>query len=530
MRPGVVDLRDLGSRNAWDPRKIARFVEAAGLVVGGETTRSFEPPPVLVLIAPYEHVQVVQRARPWLANTQHLVIVRDITEAGTVPEDPELVAIVENDWRETLAGLAAEVIDWSRDDTVCRDAVARAIERCAALGAAPPAPSTPAPAIRELATGPWSEYVTDNRHWRGLVGFTAQLLVRGEHPMLQTDAGGTLIDLGALPPSFALDFRIRDAVVPAGTQLLPAPERSQRIVRPGWTPLGFDPIHPVGWRGDRMSFYWSYVGRGDIGFLSASDHDYPCGPAKKLYGHADNDPIQILLAPTADACVARFEHDVMVTTSVPIPWTRAGAVDVAMFPRDPRRAVFFAQDPDNPGPHEPDFDPLDEDARDFVPNLVLGPDAATRYAIDLRFRVYRITRPPSDVTNAGDADVTHVGGPHGGYAVCDADHRVVRRGSGRLLGGWYRWATIEDAGAYWREDLVTGERSRLGPVDFAICDDADTEALARDAFREGRHDDATRIRASYPSRAIGTSDDVDVLAIPGTRNVLLVTARHVRVL
>lgn len=187
--------------------------------------------------------------------------------------------------------------------------------------------------------------------------------------MLQTDAAGTLVELAALPPSFAVEYT-RDAVVPAGTQLMAAPEHSQRIMRPGWIPLGFDPNHPVGWRGDRMFFHWSYVGRSEVGFLSGSDHDYPCGPSKKLYGYADNDPIQILLVPTADACAARFEHDVMVTTAVPI---------------------------------------------------------------------------------------------------------------------------------------------------------------ARDAIREGRHEDATRIRASYPSRAVGTSDDVDVLAIPGTRNVLLVTARHVRV-
>ncbi len=524
MRPGIVDLRDLGSRYAWDPLKISRFVEAAGLAVGVETTRSFEPPRVVVLISPYEHAHLVQRARPWLAGTRHVVIIRDATEDGIL--EPELAAIVEEDWRDVLPGLSAEVIDWSSDDSVCRDAVARAIERCAALGTAQPAAIAPVPAIRELAPGPWSEYVAD--HDCGLVSFTAQLVVHGETLMLQTDAAGTLVELAALPPSFALRYA-RDAVVPAGTQLIPASERSQRIVRPGRIPLGFDAIHPVGWRGDRMSFYWSYVGRGDIGFLSASDHDYPCGPSKKLYGYEDNDPIQIVLAPTADACVARFEHDVMVTTSVPIPWTRAGAVDVAVFPRDPRRAVFFAQDPDNPGPHEPDLDPLEEDARDFAPNLVLGPDATTRYAIDLRFRVYRITRPPADVTDAGDGEVTHVGGPHEGYVVCDADHHVVRRGAGRLLGGWFRWATIEDAGAYWREDLVTGERTRLCPVDFAICDDAEAEAIARDAICESRYDDATRIRASYPSRAVATSDDVDVLAIPGTRNVLLVTARHVRV-
>jgi hypothetical protein len=102
----------------------------------------------------------------------------------------------------------------------------------------------------------------------------------------------------------------------------------------------------------------------------------------------------------------------------------------------------------------------------------------------------------------------------------------VRRATGRLLGGWWRWATVDDAGSYWREDLATGARTRLGPVDVAIADDPHIESIARDAAREGRHDDAAQIRAGHPSTRV----DPIALAIPGTRNVLLVTPREIRVL
>lgn len=275
-----------------------------------------------------------------------------------------------------------------------------------------------------------------------------------------------------------------------------------------------------------MSFYYSFLGRSEICFLSASDHDYPCGPAKKLYGYDNNDPVQIILSPTADAVVARFEHDVLLTSNVPIPWRRAGDVDVATFDRDPNRAVFFAQDPDNPGPHDPDLDLLDEDSRDFAPMLVLGPDAAMRYAIDLRYCVHSIVRTGAD---SDDVELNYVGGPHGGYAIYDCKHNLVRRGEGELRGGWFRFATIEHAGHYWREDLATGERTLLGSADLAFATDPDVEAIALDADREGRHELAAQIRATNPSTPVECAARLDALAISGTRNILLIADRHLRV-
>ena len=120
-----------------------------------------------------------------------------------------------------------------------------------------------------------------------------------------------------------------------------------------------------------------------------------------------------------------------------------------------------------------------------------------------------------------------MGGPDEGFAVFDADHRLVRRASGRLLGGWFRWATLEEDGAYWREDLATGERVRVAPVDLAVAEDPELESVARDAVLAGRLDAALADNAESPSRSVG--DLVGVLAMAGTRNVLLVTATHLRV-
>src|SRR4029079_7670212 len=100
-------------------------------------------------------------------------------------------------------------------------------------------------------------------------------------------------------------------------------------------------------------------------------------------------------------------------------------------------------------------DLLEEDNRELSPVVVLGPDDAARYAVDLHDRVVRIAY-------AGTAEVAAiVGGPDAGYAVFDADHGIVRRAEGRLLGGWFRHATIEHDGWLWREDLATGRRTML---------------------------------------------------------------------
>ena len=43
IRPGVVDLRDLEHRSSWEPRAIAPFLEATGLVVDATPTWAMHP-------------------------------------------------------------------------------------------------------------------------------------------------------------------------------------------------------------------------------------------------------------------------------------------------------------------------------------------------------------------------------------------------------------------------------------------------------------------------------------------------------
>lgn len=508
-----MDLRDLVHRYAWDPLHIDKLVNALGLVPGGAPQHRCEPPAVVVAIVDRARPEDLLRSRGWLAGAQHVVLL-------VIPgADPDLVAIEGEDWREALGDLHASVVPW-RDDASCGEALDRALAlartastrrtSAGARGDVGHGGPDAQVAVRELASTGWYEHGV---HYARLVDLANDLVTK----LTQTAQGGAYdVDMDEL---IAIAVAERAALELERRQR-PA-NRREHLRHPGWTPLGRDPIHPIAWRGDRMAFYWSLIAPAGPTFLSATDHDWPCGPAKKLYGFADNDPLQIVLAPDASTYAARFDHDVTISHAVPIAWTPMGEVDVALFRRDPRRATFFAMTGgDLPRPD--DQDPLDEDARDEPPGFTLAPDG--HYALDLGYRVYRIARPALDA----DAIAVLAGGPDEGYAVFDADHRRVRDGDGRLIGGWFRWTTIEHDGAYWREDLATGERTRIAPIDPFRCDDPDVEAIARDANRQGRHDEALEIRRSQGARAVFTEEQA--LAIPGTRNVLLVGSRHIRVI
>jgi hypothetical protein len=503
-RPGVVDLRDLEHRYMWQARKVDDFVAAAGLVVEARpTSRAFAPPRVLVLIAPFDAPERLERARPWLTDADHIVLVRDMRD--DVPEDA-LRQYLDGVWVAATERLAGEALDW-RDDATAREAIARATELAAALSPRAASPSPVNPDV-ELAMSPW---VT----WSGATfeprrsTLSAQLAFVDDRPVILR-AGAAPIDLGTLREHIQLSFV--DAAV-CGRVLTGGVEREQQ--HPGMQPFGIDPVHPTAWRGHRMAVYWSYVTETEVGFLSATDHEWPNGPAKKLWGYDDNHPISIALAPDATACALTFEHDVTIINNVPVGWHRAGDVDVAAFVPDLQRAAFYAMSPDLPFPASDDL--LEEDNRELPPAFVLGPSPAFRYAIDLRYEVVRITGPHEN------AHGERIGGPDEGYAVFDANHTLVRRGTGRLLGGWFRYATIEDNGALWREDLATGERTHLGSSLRIICDDPEAEPVLLDAIREGRRD-----LGGLAVREV--TGDFEVLPIPGTRNVIELTADRLRVI
>ena len=518
MRPGIVDLRDLARRYQWESRAIAPFLASARLEVAAEPTwRGYGPPRVVVVIAPYHEPRLLQRSRAWLADAARIVIVRDATgqEDLVTGEDRELL---ESEWHEVLATMpSADMHDWldAKDGTAPRAAIARAIDRARTAPEAPieaPAAACAYPDV-ELPATPWVAWRAGSRFQQRRI-VASRLALRDGRAVL-VDDHGCAHDLATLGPPTAIDLDESPS-----EKALPR-TAAERWMRPGYFTGAVDPVHPVAWRGSRMDIYWSYVGAGEIGFLSATDHDWPCGPSKKLWDLDDNDPISVAITPAGDLCAQTFEHDVLLTVGMPIGWHRAGPVDVAAFARDRRRAVYYAQTPKFIAERSI-ADLLEDDNRELSPVVVLGPDDTARYAVDLAYRVVRIAY-------AGTAETAGtVGGPDAGYAVFDADHRIVRRGKGRLLGGWFRHATIEHDGWLWREDLATGRRTLLGAAARVCCVDPIDEVVVQDAIREGRHELAAQLRQRVLTRPI--EGELHVVAIPGTRNVLEIAEGYLRVL
>jgi hypothetical protein len=469
-RPGIVDLGELSAMFAR--RGPTSFHARSGLdVEPTRDTQSFAPPRVVILYG--ADTQLMERARGWLADAEHVLLAPPRESDADVAEAfREVVEHVVREREEAIERASAEP---------CADieaAIARALQLASALPSKEPAPVVSVAPDDELPASSWMPFEAARPEFE----FLERVERRGN----------------------AITMRAPRPYVPPN-----------RTLRPGVFALGADPIHPISWRGDRMTVHWYFKGH----YLCRSEHGWPCGPAKKLYGYKDNDPVQVCVAPDTTTYVERFEHDALVA-AVPFAWHRAGDVDVALRPFDPCRALFFAQDEANDVGH-PRTDPSvtidDEEARDLAPAIVLAPDH--RYALSLEHRTYRI-----DVGGAA----SFVGGPNEGFAVFERDHTLVRRGIGRLLGGWYRHATIEENGHYFREDLATGERTLLGPVDFEHCADEAVEAVARDAMLEGNVERARALRRSAGLVSI-PNDDVTVLALQGTRNVLLVAKGYVRV-
>jgi hypothetical protein len=488
-RPGVVHASDLLHRYMWQQRQIAPFLAAAGLDVASEPShRAFAPPRVLIVIAHHDDVDALPRLRHWLNDAAHVVVVRGPPRV----ELPE-IELYDEDWAAVPSTLPrAEVIHWDdlNDAAPCRAAIDRALALADSLDDEPAPP--PQPPDLELPASAWST---------GTCEFTHHLAARVAAKLRLHDDRALLI----APDGVPIDLAAPLARIPL-TYPYEGVEHAPRC----W-PVGVDPVHQVAWQGHRMAISWSYLAAGGASFLSATDHDWPCGPAKKLWGYDDNDPVAVALSPAADACVQTFAHDALVTEEVPVRWHRAGTVDVAAFARDPYRALLYAQTAEFVETRASE-DLAEDDNRELAPVVVLGPDRRARYAVDLRHRVVRLTGHEESLA------ARVVGGPDEGYVVCDADHGVVRRGTGTLLGGWYRHATIEDAGWLWREDLATGERRLLEAATRVRCLDPEVEAIVQDAIREGRHDDAARIRSAHGTRAI--PGEVMALAIPGTRNIL----------
>jgi hypothetical protein len=446
-RAGVVDLRDLHVRYFDEPLHIQRFLAATQLSTSGKAKARFAPPSVVLAIAPLDKPELCERSRAWLQDAQHVILLRE--DDGKA--DTEMRALAESVWRDVLNGwpIPVEVFDWRRADDALV-AVDRAIELAGGRDdEAPPAP------LVEHDVGPRFELL---RH-RDYIDFVQILASRLTGTRLHLQEDRAAVSLLDPPRTVELDDHPRWAVLPDGRLIAAEGRQRFRIgatsfFAPGVWAVGFDGTHPVGWTGHRMALFWLYrARRGDVGFLSTNDHHWPCGPAKKLWGYKENSPCRVELAPDLSCVAHHFEHDVLLTSAVPVSFRSAGAVDVADFPKDSGRALFFVNEGDMPFA---DF--LDEDARTRAPGLVLGRSTAVRYAVELG-NTHRITQPNEPV-------VTALRGR--GFAVFDAQHREVRRANGHLLAGAFGQATLVEDRSYFREDLDTGSRRRLAPVTGSV--------------------------------------------------------------
>jgi hypothetical protein len=451
-RAGVIDLRDLSTRYAWATLELDKLLAAAGLVGAPGFRHRLAPPEVVVAVVPFEDHELVERSSAWLADAQRIVVLR-VHDPLFALNYADLVDYVEELWTNLAKTFAApcELMDWREPHDVL-GVLQHACEL--ARSASSFAPPAPPPDPRNLRPGPRFELSKSAPFFDVSRALGCGLrLVEGQ-AMLDTAVGQVQLAEQVEPVTLTglgLDF----AVLPDGRRLVRGSRWSvdgRSFVASGRYALGFDAHHPVGWTGDKMFPFWLYVGQSGVGFLSACDHDFPCGPSKKLWGYLDNDPLRVEVAGDLSIVAYFFEHDVLLTSALPIRWSDAGELDVATFPRDAERAVFFVHEVDSPFTS----DLLNEAARDRPPVVVLGQSARARYAVDLASPTYRILGVSPKASEA-----THLGGPEAAFAVFDQEHRLIRKAQGRLLGGAHGQALVLLGNQYFREHLGTGERVEL---------------------------------------------------------------------
>jgi len=243
MGIGIIALADTLSR--WETVKTAEVTRILGLEPSGPVRQSFEPPRVVIAVVDSAHPEHMRWSGPWLARAAHVILVNDVRSLANDQELTEIAVAIDP------PPFAAEVVTW-RHDADLANLVSRAKELDQ------PELETPVPVIpdRELPSGPWILY--------------------SERALMHT---AQYVD--------QFDFELR-AVAPGDFV------RFARGERPVARIVNRDPVRPVRWTGHRMSLAWEF----HDSYLDALQHDYPCGPAKKLYGYSNNDPVQVCMSPT----------------------------------------------------------------------------------------------------------------------------------------------------------------------------------------------------------------------------------------
>jgi hypothetical protein len=470
---GLLVLRDLDELYSWSKLRGPDLLARLDLAPGELLPPSSAPPAALVLVIGADGPSDPLRHRGWLARAGAIVLVIDTTSRLDGDDDPEIVELLDYELTTTCEALGnvAAVVRWDgADPAVLRAAVDQARDLSLRPAPAPPPPQ-PRPACEP---GPWLPWYTTQRTSSldledALHRLSQGLCAPDGRPSLR--CADHLIDLrtGARTPAppldhyhFAVSFdgaRILTRAPGArdsGWRLTADGHDPRDIPGPWGRPINFDPWGRFIWVGHRCRYYWLTPADQAVAHWTGSEHDFPCGHAKKLWGYKDNDPLWVHLAPDAAACLSHYEHDVLLTAGLPLRWRAAGDVALGLRNAAPWRVLVHAHDPDG-FPADPQA--ADEDARHMFATTVLGPDPAHRYAVSLEHRTWRVL---------GD-QASHLGGPEDAWLLFDVNHQIVRRGAGRLLAGWHEHAVILERGQLRREHLATAEHHPLGPEPLPIA-------------------------------------------------------------
>lgn len=226
--------------------------------------------------------------------------------------------------------------------------------------------------------------------------------------------------------------------------------------------IAVEPSGRLAWTGGRSSFRWHVILDEGPVIWTPSNHSWPDGHAKKLYGYEDNEPLWVHLAPDSSMCLSVYEHDVLVAPAPPIRWRQGRSIAIAERTRGGPRALFFVRTDALDGyPADPAAG--DEDARDQRAMVCLGSSDDRRYTVGFSKPTWRLINKTAEL----------LGGPTNAWVVYNSCHEPVLAGRGRLLSGWHRWIVFAEDQELIRLDLETEEATRLcavdQPVDFAIA-------------------------------------------------------------
>ena len=451
---GIVHLGDLLSRHRWDVPRIPSFLKAANLdTLSDNEISQISPPEVIIVVCHALDSEVAAKFQPWLSEASRVILVLSFLDTESALKDPKMLALIRTDFGDALEDVQlTDILLWSgmeQDTGVPKQAVSLAEgsveeEPQKDLEQRPPLHLEPSTDWHSLGGVPCGEYQR----------VIPRLLARKENQLLFLDQSSAQIRclssgevVRRVPPCSE-----SSALLPGGNVL------TEIAHAPPGEPFYFDYQARLGAQGHRCHFTWLYRGSKQIGVLSRSEHDWPCGHSKKQYGYLDNEPCRLQLSPNLDAYLSVFQKDAIISTALPIRWKIGRNFMTALTEPadDPERALFFQHDPEDGYSENPD-DPFEDDARSLAPSIALGPSRNYQYSLGGRADLYRIHGEEcSRVRFSGD------------YAIFDHKHNLVRSGIGRLLFGWGEYITLLKGEHLIREHVETGERRTLGRVDRVV--------------------------------------------------------------